>query len=83
MSKRKAFITGITGQDGSYLAEILLDRKNLPFSPTEVLAWADTLLEILKYLHEGDKANVRKDPIIHGDIKPAPKVPANPGPKTK
>ena len=24
--KRKAFITGITGQDGSYLAEILLER---------------------------------------------------------
>jgi serine/threonine protein kinase len=56
---------------GKNLAEILLDRKNLPFSPAEVLAWADTLLEILKYLHEGDKANVRKDPIIHGDIKPA------------
>ncbi|HEY8703201.1 MAG TPA: GDP-mannose 4,6-dehydratase [Gaiellaceae bacterium] len=26
MSKRKAFITGITGQDGSYLAEILLEK---------------------------------------------------------
>ena len=26
MAKRKAFITGITGQDGSYLAEILLER---------------------------------------------------------
>ncbi len=26
MPKRKAFITGITGQDGSYLAEILLER---------------------------------------------------------
>ena len=24
--KRKAFITGITGQDGSYLAEILLEK---------------------------------------------------------
>ena len=26
MSKRKAFITGVTGQDGSYLAEILLEK---------------------------------------------------------
>src|ERR1700740_2557442 len=26
MPRRKAFITGITGQDGSYLAEILLER---------------------------------------------------------
>ena len=26
MSKRKAFITGVTGQDGSYLSEILLER---------------------------------------------------------
>ncbi len=26
MAKRKAFITGITGQDGSYLAEILLEK---------------------------------------------------------
>ena len=27
MAKRKAFITGITGQDGSYLAEILLEKE--------------------------------------------------------
>lgn len=26
MAKKKAFITGITGQDGSYLAELLLDK---------------------------------------------------------
>ena len=26
MSRRKAFITGITGQDGSYLAELLLSQ---------------------------------------------------------
>jgi GDPmannose 4,6-dehydratase len=26
MAKRKAFITGVTGQDGSYLAEILLEK---------------------------------------------------------
>src|SRR6476646_9709513 len=27
MSQRKAFITGITGQDGSYLAELLLSKN--------------------------------------------------------
>ena len=26
MAARKAFVTGITGQDGSYLAELLLDK---------------------------------------------------------
>ncbi|HRJ02707.1 MAG TPA: GDP-mannose 4,6-dehydratase, partial [Hyphomonas sp.] len=26
MSKKKALITGITGQDGSYLAEFLLEK---------------------------------------------------------
>ncbi|HOO91574.1 MAG TPA: GDP-mannose 4,6-dehydratase, partial [Syntrophales bacterium] len=26
MTKKKALITGITGQDGSYLAELLLDK---------------------------------------------------------
>jgi GDPmannose 4,6-dehydratase len=26
MMKKKALITGITGQDGSYLAELLLDK---------------------------------------------------------
>ena len=26
MKKRKAFITGINGQDGSYLAEYLLEK---------------------------------------------------------
>ena len=27
MKKKKAFITGITGQDGSYLAEFLLNKN--------------------------------------------------------
>jgi len=29
MSKKCALITGITGQDGSYLAELLLDKDEL------------------------------------------------------
>ena len=27
MEKKKAFITGVTGQDGSYLAELLLEKN--------------------------------------------------------
>src|ERR1700730_12122664 len=50
---------------GKNLAEILIDHKNNPFSSKEVYTWADTLLDVLVYLHKGDK------PIIHGDIKPA------------
>jgi serine/threonine protein kinase len=48
---------------GKNLAESLIARKNNPFSPTEVLTWADSLLDVLAYLHS--------KPIIHGDIKPA------------
>jgi serine/threonine protein kinase len=48
---------------GKNLAEILVERKNSPFSPTEVMSWAYTLLDVLEYLHS--------KPIIHGDIKPA------------
>jgi eukaryotic-like serine/threonine-protein kinase len=50
---------------GKNLAEMLLERKNVPFSPKEVLSWADTLLDVLAFLH------CRDQPIVHGDIKPA------------
>lgn len=45
--------------------DILLKRRSAPFSPQEVLSWADTLLDVLVYLH------TQKTPVIHGDIKPA------------
>ena len=32
---KKALITGITGQDGSYLAELLLERERLAVVPGE------------------------------------------------
>ena len=32
--KKKAFITGINGQDGSYLAELLIENDSkIPFLP--------------------------------------------------
>ena len=45
--------------------DTLLKRRDAPFSPVEVLSWADTLLDVLTYLHSRDT------PVIHGDIKPA------------
>lgn len=45
--------------------DTLLKHRNAPFSPPEVLLWADTLLDVLTYLHNQDT------PVIHGDIKPA------------
>jgi serine/threonine protein kinase/S1-C subfamily serine protease len=49
---------------GSDLGELLL-RRAQPFSPAEVLRWADDLLDALDYLH------THEPPIIHRDIKPA------------
>jgi len=49
---------------GSDLGE-LLEKRSRPFSPQEVLRWADDLLDALEYLHTFDP------PIIHRDIKPA------------
>ena len=58
MTQKKAFITGITGQDGSYLAEFLLDknyevhgliRRSSSFNTGRI----DSIFERL-HLHYGD-----------------------------
>ena len=49
---------------GSDLGE-LLSRRARPFSPAEVLRWADDLLDALDHLHTHDP------PVIHRDIKPS------------
>jgi GDPmannose 4,6-dehydratase len=58
MSERRALITGITGQDGSYLAELLLDRGYEVFgmtrrASTENLERIDHLLDRVSLL-QGD-----------------------------
>jgi serine/threonine protein kinase len=42
----------------------MLKQRGAPFPPTEVLAWADQLLDALDYLHTQDP------PVVHRDIKP-------------
>jgi serine/threonine protein kinase/S1-C subfamily serine protease len=49
---------------GSDLGD-LLSRRQRPFSPSEVLRWADDLLDALDYLH------THEPPVIHRDIKPS------------
>jgi S1-C subfamily serine protease/tRNA A-37 threonylcarbamoyl transferase component Bud32 len=49
---------------GSDLGE-LLSKRTRPFSPSEVLRWADDLLDALDYLH------THEPPVIHRDIKPS------------
>lgn len=43
---------------------IILRKNNAPFPIRRVLHWADSLLEILEYLH------LQTPPVIHRDIKP-------------
>jgi serine/threonine protein kinase/parvulin-like peptidyl-prolyl isomerase len=43
----------------------LLDSHSGPFSQTQVLRWADSLLKVLEYLHG------QESPILHRDIKPS------------
>lgn len=58
MSKKRALITGITGQDGSYLAELLLEKgyevhgivRRASVSTTERI---NHIIDKL-YLHSGD-----------------------------
>lgn len=49
--------------EGFDLGELLRQRGG-PFSPAEVLRWADSILDALDYLH------THNPPVVHRDIKP-------------
>jgi len=51
MSKRKAFITGISGQDGSYLAEFLLGKGYKVYGFVRRVALEDPRNRLLRILH--------------------------------
>jgi eukaryotic-like serine/threonine-protein kinase len=59
--------------EGSDLAE-LMKRRKVPFPLTDVLRWADQLLDALEYLH------AQEPPVVHRDIKP-PNIKLTPGGK--
>ena len=65
MKKKIAFITGITGQDGSYLAELLLKR-------TMLYSWDEKEIPchlILKEFHIYENKKYKKRFFLHyGDI---------------
>lgn len=59
MNRKVALITGITGQDGSYLAELLLEKgmmltelsaDHLPTTAKELLIWRVHLTSIFTML---------------------------------
>ncbi len=73
---KKAFITGVTGQDGSYLSELLLDKGYevhgmVRRSSTEKMERIEHLKGMSKFfLHYGDLADSMSLVKIIGSIKP-------------
>ncbi|MCK5685038.1 GDP-mannose 4,6-dehydratase [bacterium] len=56
--KKKALITGITGQDGSYLAEYLLTKGYEVFGLVRRVAFEDETHRMKRILHLKDKLNL-------------------------
>jgi len=77
-SMARAFITGITGQDGSYLAELLLEKgyevHGLVWPPTAIekswLAPLKGLLGSRLFFHEGDLRDEKVFPAVIEKLRP-------------
>ncbi len=70
---KKALITGITGQDGSYLAELLLDKDYevhgiIRRSFVSTTSRIDPILDKIK-LHDGDLSDSSSIIRIVGEVK--------------
>ena len=76
MSKRKAFITGINGQDGSYLAELLLKKDYEVYGIIRRNSVAENQYSRIKYfdrdchIEYGDLLDVSSLERMLGTIKP-------------
>ena len=66
---KKAFITGITGQDGSYLAELLLDKGYEVYGLIRKVAFEDERHRMHRILHIKDKVH-----LIPGSIDSFPHI---------
>ena len=66
MANRRAFITGVSGQDGSYLAELLLEKD---YEVHGLVRWASSArMERLQHLIEGPNAPKTRFHLHEGDI---------------
>ena len=66
---KKAFITGITGQDGSYLAELLLEKGYKVFGFVRRVALEDPQHRLGRILHVLDRIEV-----IPGSLESYPSI---------
>ena len=78
MSKRKAFITGINGQDGSYLAEYLLEKDYKVYGIIRRNSVAENQDSRIYHLDNNSNLNIEYDDLLDvsslermlGNIKP-------------
>ncbi len=63
---KKALITGITGQDGSYLAEFLLNKGYLVYGIKRRTSLINT--DRIDHLYQGPEETDRKLVLLHGDL---------------
>ena len=79
--KKRAFITGITGQDGSYLAELLIHkgyevhglvRRSSTFNTSRLIHLYQDPHELDRrlFLHYGDMTDASRIAMLMGEIKP-------------
>jgi GDPmannose 4,6-dehydratase len=66
MANRRAFITGVSGQDGSYLSELLLEKG---YDVHGLIRWASSArMERLQHLIDGPNAPGERFTLHEGDI---------------
>lgn len=64
MSNRRALITGITGQDGAYLAELLIDKGYEVHGLVRRSASSDVVVSRLEWIGVADKINLHDGDLL-------------------